>query len=157
MNFHKQFNSGGNLSIRKKMSLPYNDSIVKLILDMIYLEPLWFTTATRNLKTEILDLQGEGYDTQHCAKLRKMHTSKTEVIQSNYGKSTMGTTRPFVVFGGDYCGPLWSHYKIRENRTHKVYIALFVCFATEAVNLNIVTGLTTLVVGNVELCIQITR
>lgn len=56
-----------------------------------------------------------------------------------------GYVRLFAISGVDYAGPI----KVRESRrrgrihTSKVYIALFVCFNTKAVHIELVTDLTT--------------
>lgn len=56
-----------------------------------------------------------------------------------------GYVRPFAISGVDYAGPI----KIRESRrrgrmhTSKAYVALFICFNTKAVHLELVTDLTT--------------
>lgn len=54
-------------------------------------------------------------------------------------------SRPFTTTGVDYAGP----YQIRESRrrgrihVNKGYVAVFVCFSTKAVHLEMVTSLTT--------------
>ncbi|XP_075162878.1 uncharacterized protein LOC142235511 [Haematobia irritans] len=50
--------------------------------------------------------------------------------------------RPFLNTGVDYCGPFWVHYKLRGKSPHKVYIAVFCCFATKAIHMDVVTDLT---------------
>ena len=52
-------------------------------------------------------------------------------------------TRPFSRCVIDYAGPLLLREGRRRNaRSHKAYIALFVCFVTKAVHLELVSGLT---------------
>ena len=52
-------------------------------------------------------------------------------------------SRPFTHSGIDYAGPiLLKEGKRRNARLHKAYIAVFVCFSTRAVHLEIVTDLT---------------
>jgi hypothetical protein len=53
-------------------------------------------------------------------------------------------SRPFTNIGIDYCGPFF--IKERRDRNHrkiKVYVAIFVCLATEAVHIELVSDLTT--------------
>lgn len=50
--------------------------------------------------------------------------------------------RPFVNSGVDFCGPVWVHYKHRGQRPAKAYIAVFVCFATKATHLELVSNLS---------------
>lgn len=61
----------------------------------------------------------------------------------NLPASRVKPARSFITSGVDYCGPLWVHYKIRRMKPHKVYIAVFVCFTTKSVHLEVVTNLTT--------------
>ncbi|XP_011858078.1 PREDICTED: uncharacterized protein LOC105555663 [Vollenhovia emeryi] len=53
--------------------------------------------------------------------------------------------RPFTVTGVDYAGPFQMRESRRRGRIHvqKVYVAVFVCFNTKAVHLEMVTDLTT--------------
>lgn len=56
-----------------------------------------------------------------------------------------GFARPFATSGVDYAGPLQIRESRRRGRVHtsKAYVAVFVCFNTKAVHLEIVTDLTT--------------
>ncbi|XP_043063531.1 uncharacterized protein LOC122319802 [Drosophila ficusphila] len=52
--------------------------------------------------------------------------------------------RPFVTTGVDYTGGIELRAaRIRGSNTYKGYIAVFICLATKAVHLELVTGLTT--------------
>ncbi|GBP97211.1 hypothetical protein EVAR_67636_1 [Eumeta japonica] len=51
--------------------------------------------------------------------------------------------RPFITTGVDYFGPIWIHHKIRGKRPDKAYIAVFCCFATKAVHMEVVSNLST--------------
>lgn len=53
-------------------------------------------------------------------------------------------SRPFLNTGVDYAGPfLIKTWKGRNARTYKGYVALFVCFSTSAIHLELVTDYTT--------------
>lgn len=54
-------------------------------------------------------------------------------------------TRPFVSTGIDYAGPLQIRESRRRGRIHvsKGHVAVFTCFSTKAVHLELVTELTT--------------
>ncbi|XP_071574572.1 uncharacterized protein, partial [Temnothorax nylanderi] len=56
-----------------------------------------------------------------------------------------GFSRPFVTTGVDYAGPLQIRETRRRGRVHvsKGYVAVFTCFSTKAVHLELVTDLTT--------------
>lgn len=51
--------------------------------------------------------------------------------------------RPFAKTGVYFCGPILIHSGIRKVVSIKCYIAVFVCFVTRAVHLELVSGLTT--------------
>lgn len=56
----------------------------------------------------------------------------------------VSNSRPFLNVGVDYCGPLHIKEKRFRNRNKiKVYIAIFVCMATKAVHLEVVSDLST--------------
>ncbi|XP_043498391.1 uncharacterized protein LOC122521611 [Polistes fuscatus] len=52
--------------------------------------------------------------------------------------------RPFLHIGVDFCGPLFIKEKQHRNRGRiKIYVAVFVCFSTKAVHLELMSDLTT--------------
>lgn len=51
--------------------------------------------------------------------------------------------RPFNRTGVDFAGPVMVHYKGRGTRPTQAYLAIFVCFATKAVHIEVVEDLTT--------------
>ncbi|GFV05357.1 integrase catalytic domain-containing protein [Trichonephila clavipes] len=50
---------------------------------------------------------------------------------------------PFLHTGIDYCGPFFIRYKHQKGYLPKIYVAIFVCLASKAVHLEIVSDLTT--------------
>lgn len=58
--------------------------------------------------------------------------------------SRVKISRPFAHCGVDYAGPVVLREGKRRNaRNHKAYIAIFICFATKAVHVEVVSDLTT--------------
>jgi len=51
--------------------------------------------------------------------------------------------RPFAKTGVDFCGPIMIRSGIRRVVSIKCYVAVFVCFVTRAIHLELVSGLTT--------------
>ncbi|XP_018368372.1 PREDICTED: uncharacterized protein LOC108764576 [Trachymyrmex cornetzi] len=65
-------------------------------------------------------------------------------IMSELPKSRVTVTEPFHVTGVDYGGPfLIKDKRERGCKTNKCYICLFICFATKAIHLELVSDLTT--------------
>ncbi|XP_055632364.1 uncharacterized protein LOC129772870 [Toxorhynchites rutilus septentrionalis] len=52
-------------------------------------------------------------------------------------------TKPFAICGIDYCGPVYIKPPVRNRAPTKAYIAIFVCFATRAVHIELVSDLST--------------
>ncbi|XP_052891389.1 uncharacterized protein LOC128299453 [Anopheles moucheti] len=57
--------------------------------------------------------------------------------------SRVSPNRPFSISGVDYCGPFMIKSTVRNRSPTKAYIAIFVCFATRAVHIELVSDLTT--------------
>uniref|UniRef100_A0A182ND73 Integrase_H2C2 domain-containing protein n=1 Tax=Anopheles dirus TaxID=7168 RepID=A0A182ND73_9DIPT len=57
--------------------------------------------------------------------------------------SRVTPSAPFAISGVDYCGPFLLKSPIRNRAPTKAYIAIFVCFATRAVHIELVSDLTT--------------
>lgn len=51
-------------------------------------------------------------------------------------------TRPFEVTAVDFAGPFMVHYRLRGSKLTKAYLAVFVCFSSKAVHLELVEDLT---------------
>ncbi|XP_062538826.1 uncharacterized protein LOC134207124 [Armigeres subalbatus] len=57
--------------------------------------------------------------------------------------SRVTPSRPFATCGIDYCGPVYIKSPVRNRAPTKAYIAIFVCFATRAVHIELVSDLST--------------
>lgn len=51
--------------------------------------------------------------------------------------------RPFLVSGVDFCGPFQTSYRIRVKPPYKTYVAIFVCFSSKAVHIELLSDLST--------------
>ena len=79
-----------------------------------------------------------------CVKCRRFNASPLHPRMADLPASRVTVSRPFTITGLDFGGPLV--IKLSSNRkakTSKAYIALFVCFSTKAVPLELVSGLST--------------
>lgn len=57
-------------------------------------------------------------------------------------KHRITTNRPVLNSGVDYAGPIYTKNKGRGKTCFKSYIALFICLATKAIHLEVVSDLT---------------
>ena len=64
-------------------------------------------------------------------------------IVGNLLTKRVRATRPLFIVGVDFCGPVNVSLGIRGRRLLKMYIAVFVCFTSKAVHLELVSNLST--------------
>ncbi|XP_055604816.1 uncharacterized protein LOC129753047 [Uranotaenia lowii] len=72
--------------------------------------------------------------------------SKPKMIEQSVADlptSRVAPRRPFAVCGVDYCGPVYIKSPVRNRGPTKAYIAIFVCFTTRAVHIELVSDLST--------------
>ncbi|XP_037930897.1 uncharacterized protein LOC119665732 [Teleopsis dalmanni] len=80
---------------------------------------------------------------QHCVRCTKAIPRFYEQLMGNLPATRVQPRRPFLTTEVDFCGPFWIHYRIRGKRPQKAYIAVYCCFTTKAVHLEVVSDLTT--------------
>lgn len=91
--------------------------------------------AGRNLVRKIV---------HECIVCFKISPPKQNYIMGDLPDSRITPSRPFLISGLDYAGPfLLKDRKTRNPKMTKAYIALFVCFATKAIHIEVVSDLTT--------------
>ena len=75
----------------------------------------------------------------HCFRYKpKLMTQ----IMGNLPTDRVRAVRPFVIVGVDFCGPVNVTLRIRGKPPIKMYIAVYVCFTSKAVHLELVSDLT---------------
>lgn len=80
----------------------------------------------------------------NCVKCFRANPILQQHKMGDLPSSRVMPCRPFLIAGVDYAGPfLLRDRKTRKYQTTKAYIALFVCFTTKAVHIEIVSELTT--------------
>lgn len=79
-----------------------------------------------------------------CIVCYRAKPRESNYIMSDLPKSRLTYTRPFLHAGIDFCGPFLIKEKTKRNRGKvKVFLAVFVCFSTRAIHIEIVGDLTT--------------
>lgn len=80
---------------------------------------------------------------QKCVTCFKVKPSHSEIVMDSLPAGRVTVSRLFYHCGVDYAGPLiLRECKRRNARTIKSYVSVFVCFATKAVHVELVTDLT---------------
>lgn len=78
-----------------------------------------------------------------CMRCFRCRPAASQARMADLPGSRVTVSRPFSHAGVDYAGPiLVKECRRRNARTHKAYIAIFVCFATKAIHIEIVSDLT---------------
>ncbi|XP_076230308.1 uncharacterized protein LOC116434332 [Nomia melanderi] len=79
-----------------------------------------------------------------CINCVKTNPKLSEYVMGNLPKDRVTQTRPFETAGVDYCEPFFLKERKHRNVSKiKGYVVVFVCFATKATHLELVTDLTT--------------
>ncbi|XP_071640891.1 uncharacterized protein [Temnothorax longispinosus] len=80
---------------------------------------------------------------RNCVTRFRAKPSQSEAIMGSLPSTRVTVSRPFSHCGVDYAGPIMVKEGKRHNaRFHKAYIAIFVCFSTKAVHIELVSDLT---------------
>ncbi|XP_011866307.1 PREDICTED: uncharacterized protein LOC105561166 [Vollenhovia emeryi] len=81
--------------------------------------------------------------TRNCVTCFKSKPVHSEAIMGSLPSGRVTASKPFSHCGVDYAGPVsLKEGKRRNARIHKAYISIFVCFATKAVHIELVSDLT---------------
>ncbi|CAK9799131.1 hypothetical protein ANTPLA_LOCUS1906 [Anthophora plagiata] len=129
--------------------LPHNDHVTNLIIRNEHIKH-WHAgvQATLNaVRYNYWPIDGKNI-TRHiihkCVRCSKLNPKLQNYTMGDLPKNRVIHSRPFTNVGLDYCGPfLLKEKKFRNKGKIKSYVAVFVCFTTRAVHLELVTDLTT--------------
>ena len=129
--------------------LPHSSRLTELIVDQAHKQTLhggarltlaqtrqsyWIIGGTRYVKNLL----------RHCVTCHRYRTSKNEQIMGNLPAERVTPSRPFTHCGVDFTG----HVDVKLNKgrgvkTCKGYIAIFLCLVTKAVQIELVSDLST--------------
>jgi len=131
-----------------QMILPNNDPLVTLLLERIHKENYHCgpQALLAQVRQKFWPLKGKSMVrsvVQRCVRCTRARPAFYKQIMGNLPSLRVEPARPFLHSGVDYCGPFWVHFKTRGKRPQKAYLAVFCCFCTKAVHLELVTDLTT--------------
>ncbi|XP_076394339.1 uncharacterized protein LOC143265527 [Megachile rotundata] len=141
--------SAMSYSCKYPILLPRNDHVTMLIIRHEHIKN-WHAgvQATLNaIRHNYWPIDGKN-KTRHiirnCIRCAKLNPGLPKYIMGDLPKTRITQSRPFENVGLDYCGPFsLKEKKFRNTSKVKAYVAVFVCFCTRAVHLELVTDLTT--------------
>ncbi|XP_075157719.1 uncharacterized protein LOC142230985 [Haematobia irritans] len=80
---------------------------------------------------------------RRCVHCFKFKPRLLQQVMGNLPSDRFMAHRPFLVSGVDFCGPFYTSYRIRGKPPYKTYVAIFVCFSSKAVHIELVSDLST--------------
>ena len=129
--------------------LPKGHHITKLLIRQQHIRnfhsgPLATLNAVRRKYWPIQGLNTTKGIIRACINCFREKPTNLPYFMGDLPSDRVNQARPFISTGVDYCGPFYVKEKKFRNRNKvKVYVAIFVCFATKAVHMEVVSELTT--------------
>lgn len=136
-------------STKHPIVLPGNDDLSRLIAAHEHIKQLHLgpQALLMSLRQNFWLLNGRRLVRRvvhHCLRCFKCSPKIGQQRTGNLPKERVAPIRPFLNCGVDYCGPVYvKSSNFRGNKLMKSYIAVFVCFSTKAIHLELVGDLTT--------------
>lgn len=97
-------------------------------------QQFWLISGIREVKKVV----------NKCVKCFRLKAAAAKQLMGSLPQDRITAVRPFNVVGVDFCGPFnVKASRIRKPLITKGYVALFVCFATKAIHMELVSDLTT--------------
>lgn len=129
--------------------LPRSSHITNLIIQ--YFHYRYYHTGNQTtlhlLRQKFWPIDGLNQIRKNIKKCQTCFRAKPIMLDYKMGNlpdSRVILNRPFYDTGIDYCGPFYIKEKKYRNRNHlKIYVSIFVCMATKAVHIEVVSDLTT--------------
>nr|XP_033338067.1 uncharacterized protein LOC117226949 [Megalopta genalis] len=142
-------NSTLSYNQRHPILLPKSHHVTELIIRQAHLENhhAGITTTLYAVRQAYWPIDGRNATrkiVRRCVKCFRMDPPATACSMGNLPAARVTEHRPFSNCGVDYCGPFYIKERRHRNRTRlKVFVAVFICFSTKAVHLEVVSDMTT--------------
>ncbi|XP_053686321.1 uncharacterized protein LOC128735861 [Sabethes cyaneus] len=133
---------------RHQIILPDKDPVIHRFIQQMYFELLHVgqTGLLNALRQRYWLPKGRSiirFITRRCVKCFRTNPTTPNQLMGNLPASRVMPSPPFAITGVDYAGPFWIKQGSRRPTLIKAYVAVFVCIATKAVHLEVVSDLST--------------
>ncbi|XP_053686318.1 uncharacterized protein LOC128735858 [Sabethes cyaneus] len=133
---------------RHQIILPDKDPVIHRFIQQMHVELLHVgqTGLLNALRQRYWLLKGRSiirFITRRCVKCFRTHPTTPNQLMGNLPASRVMPSPPFAITGVGYAGPFWIKQGSRRPTLTKAYVAVFVCMATKAVHLEVVSDLST--------------
>ncbi|XP_055633918.1 uncharacterized protein LOC129774235 [Toxorhynchites rutilus septentrionalis] len=140
--------AGESYSVRHPMIIPGNHSFSRQMAVAYHVMALHSgpRMTLAQIRQEFWPLNGRALATftfRNCIRCFRSNPVPISQPPGQLPKPRTTPTRAFAFTGVDYCGPVYLKPVHRRAAAQKAYIAVFVCFSTKAVHLELVGDLTT--------------
>ncbi|XP_038116630.1 uncharacterized protein LOC119768912 [Culex quinquefasciatus] len=140
-------NSDRNENFKHPIIIPGNHHFSKLLADCLHLRLFHAGTQLMlaTMRQKFWPLRGRDLCRQTTHQCKDCFKAKPQLLQQFMGQLPTPRTiaaRPFTNTGVDYFGPVYIRQGYRRGPV-KAYVAVFVCFGTKAVHLELVSDLST--------------
>ncbi|XP_055584842.1 uncharacterized protein LOC129737707 [Uranotaenia lowii] len=133
---------------KHQLILPNNNSVTKLLVRALHLEllhvgPSGLISALRqrfwllNARSTVRNV------TRQCIKCFRVNPTNVQQLMGELPKQRVVLSSPFNITGVDYAGPIQVKQGKYRPKVVKAYVSVFVCMATKAIHLELVSDLTT--------------
>ncbi|XP_055604159.1 uncharacterized protein LOC129752396 [Uranotaenia lowii] len=142
-------NSNQNYDTQHQIILPSSHQITALLVEHLHRKhlhaaPTLLLTIIR-LRFWIIGARSLTKKVVHkCLQCFKAKPTMVQQFMGELPRSRVTATRPFAVTGVDYWGPILLQPPHRRASPSKAFVAVFICFSTKAVHLELVPDLTTI-------------
>ncbi|XP_076377800.1 uncharacterized protein LOC143259438 [Megalopta genalis] len=142
-------NSKLSYNQRHPILLPKSHHVTELIIRQAYLENhhAGITTTLYAVRQAYWHIDGRNATrkiVRRCVKCFRVDPPATACGMGNLPAARVTEDRPFSNCGVDFCGPFYIKERRHRNRTRlKVFVAVFICFSTKAIHLEVVSDMTT--------------
>ncbi|CAK9798625.1 hypothetical protein ANTPLA_LOCUS1703 [Anthophora plagiata] len=129
--------------------LPRNHHVTTLIIRESHLsnQHTGITSTLYNVRQTYWPIDGKNTTRKiirECIRCFRVKPPSVDYIMGNLPAARVTDNRPFYNCGIDYCGPFYVKERRHRNRARvKVYVAVFICLATKAIHLEVVSDMTT--------------
>lgn len=141
-------NAQQSFDSKHQILLPAHHSASRLLVKQVHernlhAHPQLLLTLLRN-RYWIIGARSLARNVVHnCVACFRAYPKRVEQFMADLPSSRVTAVRPFAISGVDYWGPLLLRPATRRSAARKAYVAVFVCFCTKAVHMELVVDLTT--------------
>lgn len=128
--------------------LPNNHNFTRMLVDYYHRQTIHGSRqlTLSAMRQEFWPLQGKKVVQsvlRNCYRCFRVNPTAIQQPMGQLPSTRVRPSKPFAITGIDYCGPFYLKAHHRRAATPKVYVAVFICFATKAIHLEAVSNLST--------------